>query len=115
MKVIKGLFVCVVLAGMLLQSCQERMICPAYQSTFIMDEEVRYQLFSRFEHDSIPKPYAGVNKTTYGLIKPLAKKKRERQMAIVAMRNVLPPKKEDSLTTSATDITPIKREMREQP
>lgn len=113
MKVIKGLFILVFLAVMLLQSCQERMICPAYQSTFIMDEEVRYQLFSRFEHDSVPKTFNGVRKNTYGLIEPMAKKKRERQMATVAMRNILPPKKQDSLTTSATDITPIKREMRE--
>jgi hypothetical protein len=113
MKVIKGLFVLICLAAVLLQSCQEKMICPAYQSTFILDDEARYELFSRFEHDSVPKPYAGVPKSTFGLIKPLTKKKRERQMAIVAMRNILPVKKEDSLTTSATDITPIKREMRE--
>lgn len=96
---------------MLLQSCQERMICPAYQSTFIFDEETRYQLFTRFEKDSIPKDYKGVNKTTYGLIKPQSRKKRERELATVAMRNVMPVKKDDSLTTSATDITPIKREL----
>lgn len=109
-KVAKGLLM-VLLVAMALQSCQERMICPAYQSTFIFDDEVRYELFSRFEKDSVPKAFNGVNKTTFGLIKRMPRKKREQQMAIVAMRNVLPPATEDSLTTSATDITPLKREM----
>lgn len=110
MKVVKGLFIVITIV-MALQSCQERMICPAYQSTFIFDDEVRYELFSRFEKDSVPKPFNGVDKTTFGLIKRMPRKKREQQMAIVAMRNVLPPAKEDSLTTSATDITPLKREI----
>ena len=110
MKVIKGLFI-VIASGLLAQSCQEKMICPAYQSTFILDEEVRYQLFTRFEKDSMPKEYAGVNKSTYGLITPKSKKKRERQMAIVSMKTIMPVKKEDSLTTSATDIAPLRREM----
>lgn len=110
MKIIKGLLI-VFAAFLLLPSCQERMICPAYQSTYIFDEETRYQLFTRFEKDSIPKEYAGVDKSVYGLIKPTSRKKRERQMATVAMRNVMPVKKDDSLTTSATDITPLKRQM----
>ncbi len=113
MKLVKGLFV-VLIAAMSTQSCQERMVCPAYQSTFIFDDEVRYDLFSRFEKDTVPKAYAGVNKTTFGLIKRLSRKKREQQMAIVAMKNVLPPAKEDSLTTTATDITPLKRELEQE-
>ncbi len=110
MKVIKGLFALLTIV-LILQSCQERMICPAYQSTFILDDEVRYQLFTRFEKDSIPKEYAGVKKSSYGLIEPMGRKKRERSMAIVAMRTVMPAKTEDSLTTSATDITPLRREL----
>lgn len=110
MKVIKGLFV-LFIAATSMQSCQERMICPAYQSTFILDDEARYKLFTKFEEDSLPKEYAGVRKSQFGLIEPKSRKKREREMAIVAMKNVLPVKPTDSLTTSATDITPMKREL----
>ena len=110
MKVIKGLFL-LLFSTLILQSCQERMICPAYQSTFILDDEARYELFSRFEKDSVPEAYAGVNKNAYGLIKQRPRKKREREMATVAMRNVLPVKKNDSLTTSATDIRPMQRQI----
>jgi hypothetical protein len=110
MKVLKGVFVLFLLT-VLASGCQERMICPAYQSTFIFDEEVRYQLFTRFEADSMPKQYAGVDKNLFGLIKKQPKKKKERQMATVAMRNILPPSVTDSFTTSATDISPIRREL----
>ncbi|EMR00728.1 hypothetical protein [Cesiribacter andamanensis] len=89
MKGIRGLFLLLTLLAVF-SACQERMICPAYQSTFIFDEEVRYQLFTKFEADSMPKQYAGVDKNLFGLIKKQPRKKKERQMAIVAMRNILP-------------------------
>ncbi len=49
------------LALCLLPSCAVQMICPAYQSAFILDEDARkdtYSLFTVFEGDTVPKrPY----------------------------------------------------------
>ena len=46
------------LAVCLLPSCAVQMICPAYQSAFILDEDTRkdtYSLFTVFEGDTVPK------------------------------------------------------------
>lgn len=49
------------LAICLLPSCAVQMICPAYQSAFILDEDARretYSLFTVYEGDTVPKrPY----------------------------------------------------------
>ena len=87
-------------------ACQRAQICPAYQSTFIFDDSVRYKMFSRFEPNMRdPKPKPDIERTWYGVVKKQSKRKREKEMAIVEMRNVFPP---DSFTveTNATDITP---------
>ena len=48
------------LAGLLFTACTERMICPAYQSSFMLDEEYRRDYFSPFMVDAgdtvVPKP-----------------------------------------------------------
>ena len=46
------------LAALLLSACAERMVCPAYQSAFILDEDYRREYFSPFTvdaGDTVPK------------------------------------------------------------
>lgn len=74
-------------------SCQERMICPAYQSTFILDDSVREEKFSLFA-DSLPKPFDGVDKSRYGIIVKKSKNEKYRAMQTIAMKDILPPKQE---------------------
>ncbi len=48
------------MAVLLTSACTERMICPAYQSSFILDEDYRQNYFSPFEvnaGDTVPKGY----------------------------------------------------------
>lgn len=48
------------MAVLLTSACTERMICPAYQSSFILDEDYRRNYFSPFEvnaGDTVPKGY----------------------------------------------------------
>ncbi len=91
-------------------SCQERMVCPAYQSTYILDDSVRSVFFSRFESDSTPKRYARVHKTDYGIIKKKKNKEKHRQMRTVAMKNILPPKqKPDSTLTRVRSLEELNR------
>lgn len=84
----------------LLASCQERMVCPAYQSTYILNDSVRSQFFSRFERDSLPKRYAKVDKTAYGLIRKSRKSEKLREIRTVAMKDILPPKQEPDSSLS---------------
>lgn len=84
--------------ALLAASCQERMVCPAYQSTYILDDSVRSYFFSRFEGDSLPKRYASVEKSDWGLVKKKSKSARLREIRTVAMKNVLPPKQEPDST-----------------
>lgn len=48
------------MAALLTSACTERMICPAYQSSFLLDEDYRRNYFSPFEvnaGDTVPKGY----------------------------------------------------------
>ena len=57
----KTTFICLLLALCLLPSCAVQMICPAYQSAFILDDDARketYSLFTVYDGDTVPKrPY----------------------------------------------------------
>ena len=85
-------------------SCQERMVCPAYQSTYILDDSVRSYFFSRFESDSLPKRYGRVEKSNWGLVKHKSKSARLREIRTVAMKNVLPPKQEPPLSRKWKEV-----------
>lgn len=108
------------LAGILilvLASCQERMVCPAYQSTYILDDSVRSMFFSRFENEDTPKRYGKVRKTNYGLVKKKNKSEKLRAMRTVAMKDILPPRQEpDSMlsrTRSLEELNRVKDELRQ--
>lgn len=102
----------------LLVACQERMVCPAYQSTYILDDSVRAVFFSRFESDSTPKRLGRVEKTRYGIIKRKKERDKLRDLRTVAMKDVLPPKQvpDTALTRirSLEELNRVKDEL-EQP
>lgn len=100
-----------------LASCQERMVCPAYQSTYILDDSVRALFFSRFEPDSLPKRFGRVEVAQNGLVKKKSRQERLRIMRTVAMENVVPPKPEpDSVQDrirSLEELNRVKEELEE--
>lgn len=102
---------------LVLASCQERMVCPAYQSTYILDDSVRSMFFSRFESEDMPKRYGKVHKTGYGLVKKKSKSGKLREMRTVAMKDILPPRQEpDSMlsrTRSLEELNRVKDEIRQ--
>ncbi|MDX1628016.1 MAG: hypothetical protein R3345_04910 [Fulvivirga sp.] len=78
-----------------LQACTERTICPAYQSAFIHDDEVRERYFSYFKEDSTPK-IASVNKDRFLIIEPMSYQEKLRSFRTIPMKDVY-PQDEDSL------------------
>lgn len=82
--------------GLLLGSCTQRMICPAYQSAFIYDKDELRKKFSYFQDDSIPKVLTA-SKNKYLIAEPISYRKKIRAMQTVAMTPV-PVHVPDSLT-----------------
>lgn len=91
-----------------LASCANRLICPAYQSTFIHDKDVLRQKFSYFLNDSTPKVLTA-SKTKYLVAVPESYRKRYRKMQTVTMQEVhttvpdsLSDKKDEALAEMET-------------
>lgn len=70
------------------------MICPAYQSAFILDDSVRVAKFSLFGSDSLPKALVTSKdkhgNRTIGIIDNLHIAQREKELKIVEMVTVFP-------------------------
>lgn len=74
----------------LLAACNtQRMVCPAYQSSFIYDKEAVRQKFSYFKPDSTPKVYTA-SKNKYLVAVPESYRKKYRKMQTVEMNPVYP-------------------------
>ncbi len=77
------------------QACTERMICPAYQSAFIHDEEELRKRFSYFNEDSTPK-ILEASKNRYLMIEPVSYRRKLRSLQTIPMQDIY-PEEEDSL------------------
>lgn len=75
---------------LVLAACNtQRMVCPAYQSSFIYDKEAVRQKFSYFKPDSTPKIYTA-SKNKYLVAVPESYRKKYRKMQTVEMNPVYP-------------------------
>ncbi|MEI9919751.1 MAG: hypothetical protein WDO14_13270 [Bacteroidota bacterium] len=70
-------------------SCTQKMICPAYQSSFIYDKEALRKKFSYFKEDSTPKILTA-SKTKYLIAVPESYRKKMRGLKTVEMKPVYP-------------------------
>jgi len=82
-------FIVVVGFCLLLVSCTQRVICPAYQSAYIYDKEALRKKFSYFNEDSTPKVLTA-SKTKYLIAEPTTFKKKNRSLRTVPMTRVNP-------------------------
>ena len=62
--VLIGCLLCVVFYG-----CKDNVVCPAFQSTYILNDSVRWARYSLFENDSTPKFAVASRRTKYGINK----------------------------------------------
>jgi hypothetical protein len=69
-------------------ACQQKMICPAYHSYFILDVDETRNTFSMFGPDSLPKKNWEVEKEKYGIAKEVADAKKIREMRIISMNSI---------------------------
>ena len=104
MKHIANLFVGIIFC-LLIISCAERAVCPAYQSAFIHDKAALDRHFSYFGEDSLPKSYLTASKDRFLIIEKVPYKKKLRSLNTVPARTVYPVLEQDSLLV--TDSTGV--------
>lgn len=69
-------------------ACQQKMICPAYHSYFILDVEETRNTFSLFGVDSLPKNNWDVDKEKWGIAKATSDEKKLEEMRIISMNSI---------------------------
>ena len=80
-------FICVIVFGYL-SACQQKMICPAYHSYFILDVEETRKTFTMFGPDSLPNDDWDVEKEKYGIAKEISDRKKNEEMQIISMNSI---------------------------
>lgn len=73
------------------------MICPAFQSTYVLEENSRTKLFSLFGEDSLPKSKVIIKKNRYGMIVKVRYRERLNDFRTVKMKSIYPPPQIDSV------------------
>ena len=68
--------------------CQQKMICPAYHSYFILDIDETRKTFSLFGEDSLPKKNWEVDKQKFGIAREKSRNKKLKEMRIISMNSV---------------------------
>jgi hypothetical protein len=81
-------FVIIGLLFLILGACTQRMVCPAYQSAFIYDQDELRKKFSYFEADSSPKIYTA-SKNKYLVAEPVSYHHKLRSMRTIPMKRVM--------------------------
>lgn len=85
----RALTLIVGLVALMATSCTQKLICPAYQSSFIYDKETLRKKFSYFKEDSTPKILTA-SKTKYLIAVPESYRKKMRGLKTVEMKPVYP-------------------------
>ena len=83
-------------------SCRRKVVCPAFQSTYILNDSVRHQRFSLFGRDTIPRYDYWVSKNRYGVVERTPYKRKFEEMKTIPMETIF-PKKLDSLGKAKYD------------
>ena len=92
-------------------ACQQRMVCPAYHSYFILDISETKKQFSLFGPDSLPKQKWDVDKQKVGIAEVVADSRRWSDIDIIPMKSVYMPI-EDPLAQYQTEYAEMDTTMR---
>ncbi len=86
------------------------MICPAFQSAFVYNDDKREKLFAYFGEDSLPLLQGQTNKNKFGIIEDITRRKRKDNFRTVKMERIYPEKEleDDSLLLALN--TPLEGE-----
>jgi hypothetical protein len=86
-----SVYILIVGAALQYVACQQKMVCPAYHSYFILDIEETKNEFSLFGPDSLPKDDWEVHKKKVGIAEELAFNKKWKEMRIISTESIYLP------------------------
>ena len=91
------LFVIFIAVTLINTSCKDNVICPAFQSTYILNDSIRRANFSLFGPDSLPKYMVASRRNKFGINKQTSLFRKNYELKTAPKVNVLGPPKKDSL------------------
>lgn len=71
-------------------ACHRGVICPAFQSSFILNDSIRDVTFSMFGPDSLPKTYLTA-KSNVGIIENQTRKEKTNSIKTIEMVTIYDP------------------------
>ncbi|MDW3211793.1 MAG: hypothetical protein R8N23_18130 [Reichenbachiella sp.] len=77
-------------------ACKDNVVCPAFQSTYILDDSMRMAKYSYFANDSTPKFASASRRTKYGVNKQTSLFRKNYELMTAPKKNVLAPVPEDT-------------------
>ncbi|MEP2025943.1 MAG: hypothetical protein ABJH98_14460 [Reichenbachiella sp.] len=77
-------------------ACKDNVVCPAFQSTYILDDSLRFAKYSYFANDSTPKLALASRRTKYGVNKKTSLFRKNYELMTAPKKNVLSPIPEDT-------------------
>lgn len=86
-------------------SCKSNIICPAFQSTYILDDSLRLMAFSPFDADEQPKGGQMVRKNKNGIIDHDPYWRKNYELRVVRMENQFLPPPVDSAQFFQEELT----------
>lgn len=84
-------------------ACKDNVVCPAFQSTYILDDSIRLAKYSYFANDSTPKFAMVPKRTKYGINKHQSLFRKNYELMTAPKKNVLAPVPEDTLSDDVID------------
>lgn len=76
---------------LVIYSCKDNVVCPAFQSTYILDDSMRLAKYSYFANDSTPKFAMAGRRTKYGVNKHTSLFRKNYELMTAPKKNVLAP------------------------
>jgi len=76
--------------SIMMSACSRGVICPAFQSSFILNDSIRDVTFSMFGPDSLPKSYLTA-KNNFGIIENQTRREKINEIKTIEMVTIYDP------------------------
>ena len=80
----------IIIIGFMASACSRGVICPAFQSSFILNDSIRDIRFSMFDTDSMPKDYLTA-KNQFGIIEYQTYREKRKSIKTIEMVTIYDP------------------------
>ncbi len=90
MKVFGSTIKYIIIISIVATACHRGVICPAYQSSFILNDSIRDITFSMFGPDSLPKNYLTA-KNQFGIIETQTPREKSNSIKTIDMVTIYDP------------------------